>query len=223
MANKRPIQIHKDSNFLIGFQRYFLIDYILESKSWRELSSRIIKFYHNKRQSDFYKEMLFKEFKFYSLVKAIEITLADSFMSLLIDQCLIKTKEERVKEIFSQQIRNYREIDDIKLNELLSLEDIIDLRGLLNPFCIFDLCGYGLGDIKAFIYNHTKDFDKRDALLEKLSNFIGYRNLIFHNLLSSRINLGEEIDQGLSLGTELQHLLEDLLKRPDKQGHIKPL
>ena len=212
MANKRPIQTHKDDNFLLGFQRFFLIDYILESKNWEELSNKIRQFYNNKPQSDFFEEILFKEFKFYSLVKEIEMILADSFMMELIKKGLIRTKEERIKEIFANQIKIHRQIDDSELNKIFSQNIIIDLRGLLNPLCIFDLCGYGLGDLHAFINNHTKNFNERKNLLTKISDFIGYRNLIFHNLLSSRIDLAKELSDGLDLGIELQDLLKSYLK-----------
>jgi len=212
MANKRPIQTYKDNNFLLGFQRFFLIDYILESKDWKELSSKIRKFY-NKPQSDFFEGILFKEFKFYSLVKEIEMILADSFMTFLIEEGLIRTEKEKIKKIFADQTKKHRQINDSELNEVFSQNRIIDLRGLLNPFCIFDLCGYGLGDLHAFINNHTKDFDEKKNLLTKISNFIGYRNLIFHNLLSNRISLVKELNDGLDLGIKLQDLLKNYPKK----------
>jgi len=209
MPNRRPVKQHSDKNFVKAFSRYFLIDYILESKSWNELEKKINLLCEKEVIDKVYKELLFKEFKFYNLTIKIQQILTDSLMTYLVNNKLFKIKEDKIKKLIIEKIEKHRCLEDDKVKKFLIKEKrSSSIRRLLNPFVIFDLAGFTLGDLYSFIKDYTNNFLKKEELLKNLSEFIEYRNIITHTLLAGRIDFKKEINAGLKSGVKLLKLLD---------------
>jgi hypothetical protein len=208
MTKKILIQKHSDDNYCVGQIKFWIIDTVLKSSSFTDLDVNIKKYKFDNN----YEILLFKEFKFYNQVKQIEMTLADTFMTYLIKNNLIKTDKQGIKKKFVEQIKRYhnlktKEEAEIILNNHISIDN--DLINLLTPFCIFELSGYGLGFLISFLRDHTCKFLEKDKLVEKLSAFIKYRNFIVHNSFSSRKNFPLELDNGIICGMELIKIIPE--------------
>ncbi|MFA5729620.1 MAG: hypothetical protein WC938_00095 [Candidatus Paceibacterota bacterium] len=212
MSNKRPIEQHSDDGFIQGFEKYFLIDTILKSNSWDELVSNI-----EKLKVKFpWESLLFKEFKFYNLLKKVEQNISDLLITFLIENNFINKSHEDIKKYLFDRIKQYRKDGAISeaMNEIEEkLKECKDenckLKRLLNPDCLFYISGRYLGDLIYIIREYTNDFEDKTELLEKLNNFNDARTDIIHNSLTSRgEGLSEIIDNGLILGKEILEIID---------------
>jgi len=61
-----------------------------------------------------------------------------------------------------------------------------------------------------YVNSFTKDFLLKKELVDKLTEFNKCRKLVIHNLLTSRENVGAEIEKGISLGKEILNLIEKI-------------
>lgn len=212
MSNKRPIEQHSDNGFIQGFGKYFLIDTILKSNSWDELIANIKKI----KVGFPWEDLLFKEFKFYNLVKKVEQNIADLLMTFLIENKLINKSAENIKKTLCDKIKGYRKdgaVDDAitevedKLKECK--DDDCRLKRLLNPDSLFYISGGWLGNLISIIREDTKYFENKDKLLEKLNTFNDIRTDVIHNSLTSRgEGLLKKIESGLVIGEEILEIID---------------
>lgn len=81
---------------------------------------------------------------------------------------------------------------------------------LLNPATLYYFAGWSLGNLINFVEQQTKSFEKKEELITLLRDFYDIRTDIFHNSLSSRVELSSQIDDGLKLGFKIITLIEDI-------------
>ena len=217
MTNQQLIGQHSDSGFVQGFERYFVIDEILKSGSWNDLKQGLNRRAAIMKQPDEWESRLFQEFRFYNLVKKVEQNSADLLFTYLIKGNFINVTFEEVFDDLMEQVKRYRRggaVEEAEKAITDRLGDLSDskkrLECLLNPDVMFYIVGLSLGGCINRINNYTNPFPSKTELLSLLRDFYTIRNKVFHNGMSSRIVLADEIQHGMNLGQEILKLIEEL-------------
>jgi hypothetical protein len=209
MTNRNQIKSHDDCYSATGFKRYLLVGDVLQSNSWKDLEERL----SVKKNTDSI-QSLFGEFKFLNYVTCIEHILC-CFLALLNEKGKLVNREGVFKMIIDC-VKRYRDLDIENAENLINEEIEDNLNRLINPHVVFYIAGMGLGNLINVLRNHTQAFERKEELVQKLTLFNDCRSNLVHHLLSSRINLNDEINIGLSSAAALKDLLDNLFENVRK-------
>ncbi len=200
MANKRPIGDHSDKKFLNRFNRYYIANLVVESKSWNDLTVKIKAGNYETN----YQNLLYQEFRFYNCILIIEYRLCD-----LLEKLNSSKNLKKIKGYLIKKLKRYRAMDKKNAEIVLNAQVENNDSNLLTPNILFYICGLWLGDLIYLTREMTDDFTDKENFLEKLQKLNNYRTDIVHNLLSSRIDIEEQINRGIELTIELKELIEN--------------
>lgn len=204
---KKIIKKHSDNNWVKSFRRYFLINYILDSDNWADLEGKLKKIY-----SDDYSaimERMFNEFKFYNCILSIEYAITDSLNRFLTEKNKIKDWKV-LKNKFSEKIKRNTKSTKKEAEKIIETETSGKIKRILTPHMMLYCAGFGVGELVDYVNAFTKNFPQKKELVAKLTEFNKRRKLVIHNLLTSREDVGEEIEKGILLGKEIINLIEKI-------------
>lgn len=204
MVNKK-LKKHKDVYFNSGFGRYFVIDLILDSNSWKELEEELKKY-----EMDGFNKICFLEYKLFNLTLSIEYTL-----SHLLEQFFkankITNKDSLFRYILKETMK-YRKLNESRTTKILNKEIGPNKNNLCSPNVLFYVAGIGLGSLVHIFRTYTESFSNKDNIIKKLQGFNKYRNDAIHNLLSSRINSPKQIIRAIKIGNELNNIFSKMTR-----------
>lgn len=205
---KKIIKKHSDNNWVKSFRRYVLIDYILDSNSWIDLENNLKKIYNKDYPAIM--ERMFNEFKFYNCVLRIEYAITDSLNSFLIKENKIKDWEVMKNKFLDKIKRNTKSTTKEEAEEIMETQTDGEIKRILTPHMMLYCAGFGVGELVDYINSFTKDFSQKKELVVRLIEFNKCRKLVIHNLLTSREDVGGEIEKGILLGKEIISLIEEI-------------
>ena len=203
MAKAQPIRKHSDKNFIKGFLRYAIIENtILNSDSWGTFLEKLEK--KNKPLT----KKLWQEYQLKNYVILIEQQLAELYNSVA-QKGLFKN-EHKVKNMLLKKIKRFRKLKNNNQAEKLLLKKVgNNEKRFYTPFVFFNIADFSLGDFVYFLDGHTQ-IKEVQALIEDLRKLNQCRNIVIHQLLSSRINLDKRIKDGLKFAKEILAKLEKI-------------
>lgn len=204
---KKIIKKHLDNNFIKSFRRYVLIDCILDSNNWIDLEGKLKEIY-----PDDYRvvtERIFNELKFYKCVLKIEYAITDSLNNFLIKNN--KLKWGSLKDKFLEKIERNIKCTEEEAKEILKKETGGKNEGILTPHMMLYCAGFSIGELIGYLNSFTENFSQKSELVDKLTEFNKCRNLIIHNLLTSREDADEEIKKGILLGKKITALIDGIV------------
>lgn len=201
------IKKHSNNNWVKNLSRYFLIDYILDSNSWIDLGSNLKKI-HNKDYPATM-ERIFNEFKFYNCIFKIEHSITGLLNSFLIRENKIKDWKV-LKNKFLYKIKRNTKSTREEAEEIMETQINGKIKRILTPDIMLYCAGFGVGELVDYVNSFTKNFHQKKELIAKLIEFNKCRKLVIHNLLTSREDVGGEIEKGILLGKEIISLIEEI-------------
>jgi len=204
---KKIIKEHSDREFVKGFRRYFLIDYVLNSGDWADLENELKKIYPDKHKSIM--AGMFSEFKLHNYVLKIEYAITDTLNNFLIKNNKIKNWEGLKSKFLRKIERNIKNANK-GADKILAKETDGNIKNALTPFGMLYCAGFGIGELIDYLKSFSEDFEQKGELLEKMEQFNVCRTLVVHNLITSREDVAEEIKRGISLGKEIIVLINKI-------------
>jgi hypothetical protein len=195
---------YSDEKFTTSFVRYDAIDKVLESSSFKELEEKIYKSYSPKA-AEYLMGAFFNEFKLQNSVIALEYDLCRYLENSRNNDLLEDPKKAKDYLIAIMQRKHKKQDVEMILNEALRDDD----GNLYTPHILFLIIGMSLGKFIAFIKCHIKNSEEKTILLERLDEFNERRNLLVHNLLSSRVVSIDNTRLAIDLSDEIRKSLKD--------------
>lgn len=206
MVNK-IIKPHSDNYFVKRFNRYILIENILNSHDWSNLEDNLKKNYNDSYQDIM--KLLFNEFKFYNCVLDIEYAITDSLNNFLIKEKKVKNWG-KLENRFLEKTKISRRIDDEEAKKIIEEKTIKKISRILSPDMMLYVAGFGIGELINYISEFTNSFPEKRKLVNKLTEFNESRKILIHNRLTSREDVEEKMKKGISLHTEIIDLINKI-------------
>ncbi len=203
MVNKQPIGNHSDKYFNYGITRYAIAESIIENESWNDLVRDLKENYNY----DDKEKWLYKEFKFYNCILIIEYRLC-TLCNLLEKLNKIKNKKN-FKKYLIRKIKHYRGIKNHEKAKKILYKEVSN-DDFFTPHILLYVCGISLGEFIHIIENMINDFLNKNELLKKLREFNNCRTNIVHHLLSSRLDMSQEIENGIKTYHKLNNLINNI-------------
>jgi len=201
------IKKHSDDYFIKGFERYILIDPILDSDNWMALESKLKKNFEKEYTE--ITERLFNEFKFYNCVLKIEYAITDTLNDFLIKENKI-TDLIGLKNKFIKKIERNEKISGGEARKLIEGQIKGETARILTPHIMLYCVGFGVGELIDYIRSSTKNFFQKKKLIASLTKFNECRKLAIHNLATSREDVGLKIIEGIVFGKEIIGLIDGI-------------
>jgi hypothetical protein len=188
------------------FLGYASIEKILESNSFFELEGKMKKSFSEKAAGALL-NLFWKEFQFQHSFRRVEQSLC-TYCETVQKNSDFKNSEAAKEYIIQKIFRNKRFKTLHEAEQLLISETHGNDERIYTPHVLFLVSGFSMGIFIDFIRTHVKHSERKTDLIDLLSEVNKRRNLITHNVFSSRVNSIDNIETALTLTNKIYDFLK---------------